>query len=101
MAIHDPVWLADIPRAEGPNVVEFPGWRGRGPGNFQEIWGVVCHAGTNLAPACTTDSRPDPPVRRKLNIRRCSTGSENLKGGRICIRATARVRDFLSEVQFK
>ncbi|WP_431954158.1 peptidoglycan recognition protein family protein [Nocardia lijiangensis] len=39
----DPVWLADVLRAEGLRVVEFPGWRERGHGDFGEIWGVIAH----------------------------------------------------------
>ncbi|WP_069163027.1 N-acetylmuramoyl-L-alanine amidase [Nocardia altamirensis] len=39
----DPVWLADVLRAEGLRVVEFPGWRERGHGDFGEIWGIVAH----------------------------------------------------------
>lgn len=39
----DPVWLADVLRAEGLEVREYPGWRDRGEGDFGEIWGVVAH----------------------------------------------------------
>ncbi|TQM29872.1 N-acetylmuramoyl-L-alanine amidase [Nocardia bhagyanarayanae] len=39
----DPVWLADVLRAEGLRVVEFPGWRERGHGDFGEIWGIIAH----------------------------------------------------------
>lgn len=39
----DPVWLADVLRAEGVKVVEFPGWRDRGHGDFKDVWGVMCH----------------------------------------------------------
>ncbi|MBF6296299.1 N-acetylmuramoyl-L-alanine amidase [Nocardia amamiensis] len=39
----DPVWLADVLRDEGLRVVEFPGWRERGHGDFGEIWGIVAH----------------------------------------------------------
>ncbi|MGW4742344.1 N-acetylmuramoyl-L-alanine amidase [Nocardia xishanensis] len=39
----DPVWLADVLREEGLRVVEFPGWRERGHGDFGEIWGVIAH----------------------------------------------------------
>ncbi|WP_228822436.1 peptidoglycan recognition protein family protein [Nocardia farcinica] len=39
----DPVWLPDVLRAEGLSVVEYPGWRDRGHGDFGEIWGVIAH----------------------------------------------------------
>ncbi|MGW6624216.1 N-acetylmuramoyl-L-alanine amidase [Nocardia sp. NPDC055002] len=39
----DPLWLADVLRAEGLRVDEFPGWRTRGEGDFGTIWGVVAH----------------------------------------------------------
>ncbi len=39
----DPVWLADVLRAEGLDVVEFPGWRQRGHGDFKDIRGVMVH----------------------------------------------------------
>src|SRR5262245_29785566 len=31
----DPVWLADVLRAEGIDLVEYPGWRNRGHGDFK------------------------------------------------------------------
>lgn len=57
----DPVWLADVLREEGLDVVEFPGWRRRGHGEFKDIRGVmVHHTGSDTA---TADSiaygRPD------------------------------------------
>lgn len=39
----DPVWLPDVLRAEGVQVVEMDGWRDRGHGDFDRIWGVVAH----------------------------------------------------------
>ena len=39
----DPVWLADVPRAEGVRLVEYPGWRDRGHGDFKDIRGVMVH----------------------------------------------------------
>ncbi|KZM75739.1 peptidoglycan DD-metalloendopeptidase family protein [Nocardia terpenica] len=48
----DPTWLADVLRDEGLNVVEAPGWRDRGQGDFRNIWGVVCHhTGGSRTPA--------------------------------------------------
>ncbi|MDG4666661.1 peptidoglycan-binding domain-containing protein [Mycobacterium sp. 236(2023)] len=57
----DPVWLADVLRAEGLDVVEFPGWRQRGHGEFKDIRGVmVHHTGSNLASAeSIAHGRPD------------------------------------------
>jgi len=46
----DPVWLPEVLRAEGLTVVEMPGWRDRGHGDFGEIWGIVAHhTGSNNA----------------------------------------------------
>ena len=37
------LWLADVLRAAGLQVVEQPGWKQRGRGDFTAIRGVVCH----------------------------------------------------------
>ncbi len=48
----DPMWLADVLRAERLAVVEHPGWRHRGHGDFEAIWGVmVHHTGSSNTPA--------------------------------------------------
>lgn len=39
----DPVWLADVLRAEGLKVIEHDGWKARGHGDFRDIRGVICH----------------------------------------------------------
>ncbi|WP_306365430.1 N-acetylmuramoyl-L-alanine amidase [Nocardia sp. CC227C] len=39
----DPIWLADVLRAEGLKVIEHDGWRQRGHGDFRDIRGVLCH----------------------------------------------------------
>ncbi|GAB2648284.1 peptidoglycan recognition protein family protein [Nocardia goodfellowii] len=39
----DPLWLADVLRAEGLRVLEHEGWRDRGHGDFADIRGVLCH----------------------------------------------------------
>lgn len=39
----DPIWLADVLRAEGLKVVEHDGWKQRGHGDFLDIRGVLCH----------------------------------------------------------
>lgn len=39
----DPVWLADVLRAEGLEVREMQGWLNRGHGDFGPIWGVMAH----------------------------------------------------------
>lgn len=57
----DPVWLAEVLRAEGLDVVEYPGWRSRGHGDFKDIRGVmVHHTGSDRASAASiADGRPD------------------------------------------
>lgn len=39
----DPLWLADVLRAEGLQVIEHDGWRDRGHGDFLDLRGVLCH----------------------------------------------------------
>jgi len=59
----DPIWLADVLRAEGVNPVEYPGWRKRGHGAFKDIRGVmVHHTGSDTASAASiANGRPDLP----------------------------------------
>jgi N-acetyl-anhydromuramyl-L-alanine amidase AmpD len=59
----DPVWLADVLRAEGVRLVEYPGWRNRGHGDFKDIRGVmVHHTGSDDARAASiANGRPDLP----------------------------------------
>ncbi|MBH0778828.1 N-acetylmuramoyl-L-alanine amidase [Nocardia sp. NEAU-351] len=48
----DPVWLDVVLRDEGLTVIEAPGWRERGEGDFRNIWGVICHhTGGSRTPA--------------------------------------------------
>jgi hypothetical protein len=39
----DPLWLADVLREEGLNVIEHDGWRDRGHDDFLDIRGVIGH----------------------------------------------------------
>lgn len=39
----DPVWLADVLRAEGLKVIEHDGWLDRGHGDFLDLRGVIGH----------------------------------------------------------
>ena len=39
----DPIWLADVLRAAGLKVIEQPGWRNRGHGDFKSITHVMWH----------------------------------------------------------
>jgi N-acetylmuramoyl-L-alanine amidase len=59
----DPVWLADVLRAEGVNPVEYPGWRSRGHGDFKDIRGVMAHhtGSDNASAASIARGRPDLP----------------------------------------
>ena len=59
----DPVWLADVLRAEGVKLVEYPGWQRRGHGDFKDIRGVmVHHTGSDSASAASiANGRPDLP----------------------------------------
>ena len=48
----DPVWLADALRAFGVEVVELPGWKDWGMGDFGSVWGTVAHhTGGNETPS--------------------------------------------------
>ena len=57
----DPVWIADVVRAEGVRLVEYPGWQSRGHGDFKDIRGVmVHHTGSDSATAASiANGRPD------------------------------------------
>jgi hypothetical protein len=59
----DPIWLADVLRDAGLDVVEYPGWRDRGHGDFLDIRGVmVHHTGSDQATATSIAvGRPDLP----------------------------------------
>ena len=61
--IGDPLWLADVLRAEGVDLVEYPGWRDRGHGDFKDIRGVMAHhTGSDTATARSiAEGRPDLP----------------------------------------
>lgn len=61
--VGDPVWLADVLRAEGVRLVEFPGWRDRGHGDFRDIRGVMVHhtGADNASAASIAYGRPDLP----------------------------------------
>ncbi len=57
----DPGWIADVLAAQGVKLVEYPGWRNRGHGNFKDIRGVmVHHTGSDSATAASiANGRPD------------------------------------------
>jgi peptidoglycan hydrolase-like protein with peptidoglycan-binding domain len=40
---HSLTWLAEVLRLAGLKVAEVPGWRDRGFGNVNRIFGVICH----------------------------------------------------------
>ena len=54
----DPVWIADVLAAQGVKLVEYPGWRNRGHGNFKDIRGVMVHhtGSDNARPPLLCDS---------------------------------------------
>jgi N-acetyl-anhydromuramyl-L-alanine amidase AmpD len=56
-----PVWIADVLRAEGVNLVEYPGWEDRGHGDFKDIRGVMVHhtGSDNATAASIANGRPD------------------------------------------
>lgn len=57
----DPTWLPDALRAFGVKVVEEPGWRDRGNGDFLTLWGVFAHhtGGDNTQTSLIRDGRSD------------------------------------------
>jgi N-acetyl-anhydromuramyl-L-alanine amidase AmpD len=59
----DPVWIADVLRAEGVKLVEYPGWQNRGHGDFKDIRGVMVHhtGSDNASAASIANGRPDLP----------------------------------------
>lgn len=61
--IGDPVRIADVLRAEGVKLVEYPGWQNRGHGDFKDIRGVMAHhtGSDNATAASIANGRPDLP----------------------------------------
>ncbi|AKJ72296.1 endolysin [Gordonia phage GMA4] len=60
----DPTWLADVLRAEGLKVIEEPGWKQRGHGDFLDIRGIIWHhtaGGGSGDWRIVRDGRPDLP----------------------------------------
>jgi len=60
----DPVWLADVLRAAGLNVLEHESWQERGHGDFLDIRGVLCHHTAGGGPddwRLVQEGRPDLP----------------------------------------
>jgi N-acetyl-anhydromuramyl-L-alanine amidase AmpD len=57
----DPVWIADVLRADGVKLVEYPGWQNRGHGDFKDIRGVMVHhtGSDNATAASIANGRPD------------------------------------------
>lgn len=78
------VWLADILRAAGLDVVEFPGWQTRTAGTRpKETWGVLCHH----------DAAPPSPRRRHVTPPLIAHGHSTLPGpiAQLCITDDAKV----------
>lgn len=58
--VGDPVWLPEALRPAVSNLVEYPGWRQRGHGDFKDIRGVmVHHTGGPASARSIADGRPD------------------------------------------
>ena len=62
-SVGDPIWIADVLRAEGVKLVEYPGWQNRGHGDFKDIRGVMVHhtGSDNASAASIANGRPDLP----------------------------------------
>ncbi|ALF00463.1 endolysin [Mycobacterium phage Mufasa] len=70
----DPVWLADVLRAEGLNVVELPGWLDRGHGDMGRLWGVVCHhTGSDNTPSSEIAFHPSLGLCSQIHLARNGT----------------------------
>lgn len=58
--VGDPLWLADVLRPAVDDLIEYPGWRHRGHGDFKDIRGVmVHHTGGPASAASIANGRPD------------------------------------------
>ena len=55
----DPVWLADVLRAEGVATVEYGDWKNIGHGDFGNIWGVMAHHTGGNSSANAIQNHPD------------------------------------------
>lgn len=83
----DPVWLADVLRAEGLSVVEMDGWLNRGQGDFGEIWGVIAHhTGSDNASPESIAFHPELGLASQIHLARngvvtmCGVGLANHAG---------------------
>lgn len=67
----DPVWLADVLRAEGLRCDIYPGAFDRGHGDMDDIWGVVAHhTGNNNASAQSIAEHPELGLASQLHLSR-------------------------------
>lgn len=67
----DPVWLPDVLRAAGVRVAEAPGWRERGHGDFDQIWGVIVHhTGSNNTPVTEISHHPELGLASQIHLAR-------------------------------
>lgn len=67
----DPTFLPEVLRAEGLTVKEIPGWRNRGHGDFNEIFGVIAHhTGSNSATAESIAFHPSLGLASQIHLGR-------------------------------
>lgn len=67
----DPLFLADLLRFVGVEVVEHPGWKVRGHGDFGRIQGVIAHhTGSNTTPAHFIANHPQLGLCSQIHLAR-------------------------------
>lgn len=72
----DPVWLADVVRAEGVKVAEAEGWLNRGHGDFGKIWGVIIHhTGGNSSPVSEISHHPSLGLCSQIHLAKDGTAT--------------------------
>jgi hypothetical protein len=83
----DPVWLAEVLRAQEPklNVVELPDWMSYGHGDYGPIWGVMVHHTGNARADAMSIRNGRPDLRGPLsNLHIAQDGTVTVVAAGVC-----------------
>jgi len=83
----DPVWLAEVLRAQEPklNVVELPDWMSYGHGDYGPIWGVMVHHTGNARADAMSIRNGRPDLRGPLsNLHIAQDGTVTIVAAGVC-----------------
>lgn len=83
----DPVWLADVLRAQKPalKVRELPDWQQFGHGDYKQLWGVMIHHTGNARETAESIRRGRPDLPGPLsNLHIAPDGTVTVVAGGVC-----------------